>query len=73
MDYDVVYDSNGKAIGDGIRIVKISDNGRTLEVLTDPVTGRFSKIKLKAKLVEAYVDIEGIPQVGQTLRADHNA
>lgn len=47
MTYRVVYASNGASIGDGIRVVRVSKDGTRLEILTDPVTGRFSEIILK--------------------------
>jgi hypothetical protein len=47
MTYRVVYASNGAKIGDGIRIMRVSEDGKKLEILTNPVTGRFSEIELK--------------------------
>lgn len=47
MSYRVVYASNGAKIGDGIRIMRVSDDGKKLEILTNAVTGRFSEVELK--------------------------
>lgn len=68
MEYEVVYDSNSKTIGDGIRVMRVSGNGTILEILTDPSTGRFSKIKLKAKTTNT-VEIVGEPYVTNNLEA----
>lgn len=45
----VVYKSNGQAIGDGIRITRVSNGGQKLEVLTDAKAGTYSEVILKGE------------------------
>lgn len=44
----IVYKSNGGAIGDGIRVTRVSGGGQRLEVLTDHVAERWSEVVLVA-------------------------
>jgi len=44
----IVYKSNGGAIGDGIRVTRVSGGGQRLEVLVDPVAERWSEVALVA-------------------------
>lgn len=44
----IVYKSNGGAIGDGIRVTRVSGGGQRLEVLVDPVAERWSEVVLVA-------------------------
>lgn len=44
----IVYKSNGGAIGDGIRVTRVSGAGQRLEVLVDPVAERWSEVALVA-------------------------
>ncbi len=47
MSHRVVYASNGAKIGDGFRIVRVSEDGRKIELLTNAATGRFSEVVLR--------------------------
>lgn len=44
----VVYASNGGAIGDGVRVTRISGGGTKFEVMVDPKTERYSEVVLAA-------------------------
>jgi len=44
MGYELVYESNGQKIGDGMRVTRVSQDGQRLEVLVDDKTERFSPI-----------------------------
>lgn len=55
----IVYASNRRPIGDGIRITRVSDGGQTLEVLTDHVAEKWSEVVLVS---EAPAEPEPEPQ-----------
>lgn len=43
-DFELVYESNGQKIGDGMRVTRVSQDGQRLEVLVDDKTEKFSPI-----------------------------
>lgn len=69
----VVYDSNGQPVGDGVRVTRVSDNGQTLEVMTDPKLERFSRIILvdenSKRTIETFTSSEWT-QPGDYIRAE---
>ena len=48
----IVYASNKAAIGDGMRITRVSEGGQKLEVLVDAKTERWSEITLQGEVAE---------------------
>lgn len=57
----IVYKSNGGAIGDGIRITRVSGGGQRLEVLVDPVAERWSEVVLVADTSAPTPDPDPVP------------
>lgn len=47
MTYSIVYKSNGARIGDGLRVMRVSEGGQKLEILTDRELETFSEIVLR--------------------------
>lgn len=56
MSYRIVFASNGAAIGDGIRVARVSEGGTKVELLTDARTGRFAEVILKPEMADTFSD-----------------
>lgn len=64
----IVYASNGAAIGDGVRITRVSEDGQKLEVMVDAKTERYSEVILEPQ-PESEPDPEPVHQPAPSLSA----